>query len=383
MKERIVIFTMGVFVLAVAGGIVYGITAANWKVQAEESMNIVREAFPESYDEDWNDKVSFHMTVNGHGLASGQEFFETSATLATYNQEKAKEVFQLDSKLKPHISEDYNALGEVEEFTSYVWDEYLLYLTPTTITYAKNDLWRYVRSPGTDPILSQAPSDGLAWGTRDEAWDFLNESLLAVEMADEPLYMSACYALDKEVLADAEQQWLLNGSLPVEELQSGSICIDESELKDAWTDSDELYAFYFQQKNQGMPLYGCPIVWGGPKDLDCWQGEAFVTKDGLNSLLLNMWVDFEESDSVEGKLLPFGSVIDAAKDYSQKRTDSGMTEFYRADLFLLPQKEDNYFRIVPVWILGYSEYLEDVDGYAYDNLVINAISGELMDTNPT
>lgn len=194
---------------------------------------------------------------------------------------------------------------------------------------------------------------------REELLEILKKIGIAVEKDD-----VLCYTLDHETLAAEEYMEDMDGNEDIEE------------EKVDWSEEDDSYYFFINQKYHGLPTYHEYVYNGAEGDsLDASPIQAVYSRRGLEMLTIERVFEFE--DTVQNiQLAPFDKVAESIA-YRFTRVISN-------DKFIVKEAKLKYmerltgeelYEIAPVWIVSFEMQSEGSDVRTLQ-MLCDAVSGE-------
>lgn len=251
----------------------------------------------------------------------------------------------------------------------------VLYVTDVDALYADSgmvyvynvyDINTY--SPGYNMDLFSMDAD-LGFQSREEnkakVWEELE--LLGINMQGAEI--TSEYSLDFVTLKEQEEQKTELGD------------IEQEERKDLWSEADEGYYYYVEQKYQGLSVYKDAIIEDYQVQEERVPLNIYSTASGINYISIKYWFDFEQSEE-KMSFVSFDRIKDVIRKKYEKTDLAEPLIVRNCELVAYPLEiEENTYSIIPVWICTIAMQCTDSDGEGFEQNIyvpINAVTGEEM-----
>ena len=310
-----------------------------------------RIAFPEQYS-DTIGKVAFHMDIVVSSEVTSDSVVTAKAQMQKVDPEKAFSLFFSGiEKYDTYDYEEEDEYGKSAHSVTYVSpEETTLAYGPQSsrFDYMARDLMPYVLNafvPFQDERYNAglySVSAQLPFMTREEAFETVQNALQAIDIHIEADYTG--YALDHETMQSQEYHEDMDGN------------IDRSQYKAQWSDGDDCYYFFINQRYKGLPLYHVyNKVFQDAADTNA-PVQAVVSGEGIE------WLNIEKVFTVTAQeegvpLAELETVVQtAAEKYNQILGDSAY-EMTRAELYYYVDLSSGMgtYEVRPAWILTGNE----------------------------
>lgn len=323
--------------------------------------------FPERYEEDVDEILSFHASVTPpNGLSTENK--EIQVVYKHTDFDTALEELFSDMG---EIQKEEQYMKEVDFWHQYAYNEYdESLLSSIGMLRMEKMPWRKVKGAIELSRMSQrcnaelyATPQEFGFGTAEECWVMLQQTLekLGLETELEPTF----FYMDHETLQAEDEKYKY-----IDEFR------DPNEVR-TWSEEDDGYYISAVQCLDGIPVYANTYFGNGLEgEADTANVLAYINKDGIQMLeVTRIFGELRETDET-WELLPFEDIVDAVKKrFSLVLTgDKAEVQELRFS-YMTEGVGDEVYRLLPVWFCNYEQTGADGSSRT-EQLIIHAATGE-------